>query len=123
MTEISIKKQPATLTGLEECESFGEPGGALPLQTNTGFFEGELAKGQLYTGTLECKPGTLELDLKLTEFCYLLEGHWRFTSESGVVSKVRAGDSWVFAKGWKGTAEVIEKVRKIWTMMVPDEAA
>ena len=54
MTEISIKKQPATLTGLEECESFGEPRGALPLQTNTGFFEGQLAKGQLYTGTLEC---------------------------------------------------------------------
>ena len=99
MTEISIQKQPATLTGLEECESFGESMGALPLQTNTGFFEGELAKGQLYSGTWECEPGTLELDLKLTEFCYLLEGHWRFTSESGVVSEVRAGDSWVFPKG------------------------
>lgn len=54
MTEISIQKQPAALTGLEECESFGEPVGALPLQTNAGFFEGELAKGQLYTGTWEC---------------------------------------------------------------------
>ena len=31
MTEISIQKQPATLTGLEECESFGEPVGAQPL--------------------------------------------------------------------------------------------
>ena len=97
--------------------------GALPLQTNAGFFEGELAKGQLYTGTWECEPGTLELDLELTEFCYLLEGHWRFTSESGVVSEVRAGDSWVFPKGWRGTAEVIEKVRKVYAMMVPDEAA
>ena len=123
MTEISIQKQPAALTGLEECESFGEPVGALPLQTNAGFFEGGLAKGQLYTGTRECEPGTLELDLELTEFCYLLEGHWRFTSESGVVSEVRAGDSWVFPKGWKGTAEVIEKVRKVYAMMVPDEAA
>ena len=123
MTEISIQKQPATLTGLEECESFGEPVGALPLQTNAGFFEGELAKGKLYTGTWECEPGTLELDLELTEFCYLLEGHWRFTSESGVVSEVRAGDSWVFPKGWKGTAEVFEKVRKVYAMMVPDEAA
>ena len=81
MTEISIQKQPAALTGLEECESFGKPVGALPLQTNAGFFEGELAKGQLYTGKWECEPGTLELDLELTEFCYLLEGHWRFTSE------------------------------------------
>ena len=72
MTDISIQKQPAALTGLEECESFGEPVDTLPLQTNAGFFEGELAKGQLYTGTWECEPGTLELDLELTEFCYLL---------------------------------------------------
>jgi uncharacterized cupin superfamily protein len=34
---------------------------------------------------------------------------------------VKAGDSWVFPQGWKGTAEVIEKVRKVYTMMVPDE--
>ena len=78
-------------------------------------------------GEDNCPPvnslhGTLELDLELTEFCYLLEGHWRFTSESGVVSEVRAGDSWVFPKGWKGTAEVVEKVRKVYAMMVPDEA-
>ena len=82
-----------------------------------------MAKGQLYTGTWECEPGTWELDLELTEFCYLLEGRWRFTSESGVVSEVKAGDSWVFPTGWKGTAEVIEKVRKVYAMMVPDEAA
>ena len=123
MTDISIQKQPATLTDLEECESFGKAVGALPLQTNAGFFEGELAKGQLHTGTWECEPGTLELDLEVAEFCYLLEGHWRFTSENGVVSEVKAGDSWVFPKGWKGTAEVIEKVRKVYAMMVPDEAA
>ena len=96
MTDISIQKQPAPLTGLKECESFGEPVGALPLQTIAGFFEGEMAKGQLCTGTWECEPGTLELDLELTEFCCLLEGDWRFTSGSGLVSEVRAGDSWVF---------------------------
>ena len=37
MTDISIQTQPATLTGLEECESFGEPVGALPLKTNAAF--------------------------------------------------------------------------------------
>ena len=101
---------------------WGARGGTAPAN-QCRIFKGELAKGQLYTGTWECEPGTLELDLELTEFSYLLEGHWRFTSASGVVSEVRAGDSWIFPKGWKGTAEVIEKVRKVYAMMVPDEAA
>ena len=97
--------------------------GALPLQTNAGFFESDLAGGQLYTGTWECEPGVLELDLELTEFCYLLEGHWKFTSQTGVVTEVKEGDSWVFPRGWKGTAEVIKKVRKVYAMMVPHEAS
>ena len=54
----------------------------------------------------------MKLDLSITEFCHLLQGHWVFTSESGEVSEVKAGDSWVFPKGWKGTAEVKETVRK-----------
>ena len=32
--------------------------------------------------------------------------------------EVKAGDSWVFPQGWKGTAEVIEKVRKVYLMML-----
>ncbi|MAC36291.1 MAG: hypothetical protein CME45_08230 [Halieaceae bacterium] len=123
MVEISVQKNPARLVNLEACESFGAPVGALPLQTNAGFFEGDLAGGQLYTGTWECEPGVLELDLELTEFCYLLEGHWKFTSQTGVVTEVKEGDSWVFPRGWKGTAEVIKKVRKVYAMMVPDEAS
>jgi uncharacterized cupin superfamily protein len=63
------------------------------------------------------------LDLELTEFCYLLEGHWKFTSQTGVVTEVKEGDSWVFPRGWKGTAEVIKKVRKVYAMMVPHEAS
>jgi uncharacterized cupin superfamily protein len=31
------------------------------------------------------------------------------------------GGNWVFPQGWQGTAEVIEKVGKVYTMMVSDE--
>jgi len=34
---------------------------------------------------------------------------------------LRAGDSWVFPRGWKGTAEVIEKVRKVYMMVLPTQ--
>ena len=115
MPEISVQQQCAALTDLEPCESFGEPVGPLPKQTDKGFY----SEGNMITGTWECEPGTMELDLDLTEFCHLLEGHWKFTSESGQVTEVKAGDSWVFPRGWKGTAEVIEKVRKVYMMILP----
>lgn len=113
MPEISVQKQCAGLTDLIDAESFGEPIGPLPKQIDSGFFE----QGNMLAGTWECEPGTLKLDLDVMEFCHLLEGHWVFTSESGTVTEVRAGDSWIFPKGWKGTAEVKEKVRKVYFMM------
>ena len=114
MPEISVQHQCAALGNLIETESFGKPIGALPLQTDAGFYEND----NMYAGTWQCEPGILELDLDLTEFCHLLEGHWILTSESGHVVEVKAGDSWVFPKGWKGTAEVVETVRKVYMMIV-----
>ena len=110
MPEISVQKQCASLTDLVLTETFGKPIGLLPKQTDSGFFEQE----NMFAGTWECEPGTLEIDLDLMEFCHLLKGHWILTSESGQVTEVKAGDSWVFPKGWKGTAEVIETVRKVY---------
>ena len=54
----------------------------------------------------------------MTEFCHILEGHWILTSESGQVTEVKAGDSFVFPNGWKGTAEVKEKLRKVYMMIL-----
>ena len=113
MPEISIQKQCASLTDLVPVGSFGEPIGPLPKQTDNGFFE----QGNLVAGTWECEPGTLKLDLDITEFCHLLKGHWVLTSESGKVTEIKAGDSWVFPKGWKGTAKVVETVRKVYLIV------
>ncbi len=113
MPEISIQKQCATLTDLVDAPSFGEPVGKLPKQTDSSFFE----EGNLVSGTWECEPGTLKLDLDITEFCHLLKGHWILTSESGQVTEIKAGDSWVFPRGWKGTAEVVETVRKVYLVV------
>jgi len=116
MPEISVQHGCAALNDLVKVDSFGEPVGELPLQTDNGFFE----QGKLLAGTWECDVGVLKLDLDVTEFCHLLEGHWKFTSESGQVTEVRAGDSWVFPNGWKGTAEVLQKVRKVYLMILSD---
>ena len=111
--EISVQKQCAALTDLMPVDSFGEPIGHLPKQTDSRFFE----QDNPAAGTWDCEPGKLRLDLDLTEFCHLLRGHWVLTSESGQVTELRAGDSWVFPKGWKGTAEVVEAVRKVYMIV------
>ena len=116
MPEISVQHGCATLNDLVKVDTFGEPVGELALQTDKGFFE----QGNLAAGTWECEVGVMKLDLDVTEFCHLLEGHWKLTSESGQVTDVRAGDSWVFPRGWKGTAEVLQKVRKTYLMIMPD---
>ena len=86
MPEISIQKQCAELENLVACDSFGEPIGDLPGQTDSGFFE----EGNLVAGTWQCEPGKLQLDLDITEFCHLLQGHWVLTSESGQVTEIKA---------------------------------
>ena len=113
MPEISMQAQCATLTDLVDTESFGEPVGELPKQTDSGFYEHE----NLFAGTWECEPGTLKIDLDLMEFCQLLQGHWILTSESGQGAEVKAGDSWVFPRGWKGSGEVVETVRKVYLVV------
>jgi hypothetical protein len=113
MPEISIQQQCATLTDLVAADSFGVPIGDLPKQTDSGFF----AEGNMLAGTWECEPGKLQLDLDLTEFCHLLKGHWILTSESGQVTEIKAGDSWIFPRGWKGTSEVVETVRKVYMII------
>ena len=113
MPEISMQAQCANLTDLVEIDSFGKPVGPLPKQTDSGFYEGD----NTFAGTWECEPGVMDIDLDLMEFCHLLKGHWVLTSESGQVTEVKAGDSWVFPKGWKGRGEVVETVRKVYMMI------
>ena len=117
MPEISVQKQCLGLTSLTDTESFGTPIGDLPKQTDAGFFE----EGNLIAGTWECGPGKLQLELDVTEFCHLLKGHWVLTSASGQITELRAGDSWVFPRGWKGTSEVVETVRKAYLIVSYDQ--
>jgi hypothetical protein len=33
------------------------------------------------------------------------------------VTEIKAGDSWVFPRGWKGVGEVVETVRKVYLVV------
>ncbi len=118
MSALFVQKQPVHIADLESCDSFGEPIGALPEQSYQEFFSCEKEAGDISMGTWECEPGKLQLDLKELEFCHILKGHWRLTAEDGTVTDLKAGDSFCFPRGWKGVSEVIETVRKAYTMII-----
>ena len=113
MSTLPIQIAPLNLTDLEPCPSFGEAIGELPLQTDNCFYN----NAGVLMGTWECEPGKLKLDLPVTEFCHLLKGHWRLTDNEGNITDLKAGDSFAFPRGWKGISEVVETVRKVYTVI------
>ena len=110
---LPIQQAAIDLTDLQPCDSFGEAIGDLPVQRDSCFYD----KDGVLMGTWECEPGKLKLDLAVTEFCHILKGHWILTDNDGVVTEIKAGDSFAFPKGWQGTSEVVETVRKVYTMI------
>ena len=113
MAALPHQLSAISLTDLQPCDSFGEPVGDLPAQRDSCFYK----QDGVFMGTWECEVGKLKLELAVTEFCHILQGHWVLTDEEGTVTEVKAGDSFCFPKGWKGTAEVVETVRKVYTMI------
>ncbi|MCR8923943.1 cupin domain-containing protein [Dasania sp. GY-MA-18] len=113
MSSLPLQQQALALNDLQACPSFGEPIGELPKQSYSGFYE----KDGISMGTWECEPGKLRLNLAVTEFCHIIKGHWILTADSGEVTEVKAGDSFAFDKGWQGTSEVVETVRKVYTII------
>lgn len=114
MSKLYIQKQPAALSDLVDCPTFGEPIGELPKQTVAEFFDN--GEG-VSMGTWECEPGKLQLEVNEIEFCHLVKGTWILTSEEGEVTVLKEGDSFAFPRGWKGLSEVTETVRKVYTIV------
>jgi uncharacterized cupin superfamily protein len=113
MPAITFQKSVKELDDLVPCPSFGEAIGELPAQRDSCFHD----KNGVFMGTWECEPGKLKLDLDITEFCHIISGYWILTADDGVVVELKAGDSFSFPKGWKGISEVVETVRKVYTII------
>ena len=109
MPSIQVHNQVAVMSGLEP---FAEE----PKQVDKSLFIDE--KGGNYqsicVGSWECEPGMIRLDGDSDDFGFLVMGRWIFTSDEGEVTKVQAGDAYHVPRGWKGTVEIVEKIRKVY---------
>jgi uncharacterized cupin superfamily protein len=68
--------------------------------------------GAFTTGTWTHPRGIFPAEFNYDEVCVLLEGHVRLTSETGFTAEFKAGETFVIPKGFKGTWETLEPVRK-----------
>ncbi|MCJ2074252.1 cupin domain-containing protein [Methylobacterium sp. E-025] len=84
-----------------------------PEQTATYVYE---SPDKLFAaGIWTCRPGKFRIDFGRDEFIHLLEGVVTVTDAEGRSKTYRAGDAFVTPKGFSGTWDVIEPVRKHFT--------
>jgi hypothetical protein len=69
------------------------------------------------TGVWECTPGRFTADRsKETELCYIISGKASLKRTDGETSVLGPGDVLVLPRGWRGEWEVIEHVKKFFSV-------
>ena len=75
---------------------------------------------QMLSCIWECTEGKWNADYSgKNEFCHILSGKVVLTDEAGSSSTFSAGDSFVIPRGFVGTWEVLEPVRKLYVIVTP----
>jgi uncharacterized protein len=67
-------------------------------------------------GIWQCTPGPSYWAQNENEVIYLLSGRMTVTPDGGEAEQVKAGDIAVFPIGWKGTWDIHETVRKVYSI-------
>jgi uncharacterized protein len=67
-------------------------------------------------GVWECTPGPSRWLLKTNELVHVLKGRMTVTIDGGRPLELRAGDVAVFPRGWAGTWEIHETLRKVYAI-------
>ena len=92
----------------------GPNSGGEPMHTwGTTLWTGE---GGQEAGAWECTAGPSRWSLENNEFVYILSGRMTVTPDGGEPAEIKAGDIAVFPNGWRGTWDIHETVRKVYSI-------
>ncbi|MGH3638052.1 MAG: cupin domain-containing protein [Mycobacterium sp.] len=72
--------------------------------------------GDASAGIWQCAPGPSRWTLETNEVIYLVAGRMTVTPDDGEPSEIGVGDVAVFPKGWTGTWDIHETVRKVYSI-------
>ena len=88
----------------------------VPMQTHgLTMWTGPEGSGQ-ETGIWQCTAGPSYWVQEENEFIYLLSGSLTVTPDGGKPQTFGAGDSAMFPRGWRGTWDLHETVRKVYVL-------
>ena len=72
--------------------------------------------GDQEVGVWECTPGPSRWTLETHEFVQILAGRMTVTPDGGQPTEIGAGDIAVFPRGWTGTWQIHETIRKVYVL-------
>jgi uncharacterized protein len=88
----------------------------VPMQTHgLTIWTGPEGSGQS-TGIWQCTAGPSYWVQEENEFIYILSGSLTVTPDGGKPATFGAGDSAMFPRGWRGTWDLHETVRKVYVL-------
>ena len=114
---MSIDTALLTAAATAELEDWGplEEATGEPMQTS-GVTLWSSADGSQDTGVWQCTAGPSYWVQEENEFIYLLSGSLTVTPDGGKPQTFGAGDSAMFPRGWRGTWDLHETVRKVYVL-------
>jgi uncharacterized cupin superfamily protein len=101
-----------TVTDLEDWGPLDEATG--PEMTTTGLTL--WSDGDQEIGVWECTPGPSRWLLETHEFVHIIGGRMTVTVDGGEPVELSSGDTAVFPKGWSGTWDIAETIRKLYVI-------
>ena len=104
--------QAATMTELEDWGPLEEATG--PEMQTSGYTLWE--DGGASSGVWVCSPGPSFWKLDTNEFVHIIGGSMTVTPGGGESITLKAGDTMVFPRGWEGTWEIHETLRKLYVI-------
>ena len=78
--------------------------------------------GQFFAGVWESAPGKWAVNYTEEEFCTFLAGKAILTGEDGTSETFITGDAFIIPRGFKGTWETVEPVKKWYVIFEPKAA-
>jgi uncharacterized cupin superfamily protein len=102
----------AATAELEDWGPLAEATGAEMLTSGVTFWK----DGEQEAGVWTCTPGPSYWTLETHEFVQILAGRMTVTPDGGDPTEIGAGDTAVFPRGWSGTWQIHETIRKVYVI-------
>lgn len=118
MTETTAPVTPSIhaaegVTDLEDWGALEEATGPAMATSGRTLWRGQ---GAQEVGIWECTPGPSRWLLETNEFIQVVAGRMTVTVDGGEPVELARGDTAVFPKGWSGTWDIAETLRKVYVI-------